>query len=124
MDRATEGSSQGPAPQGPSWRSPVPFPTGQVRGRLGWRENEQSSRGGGHATRLEVACEAFRRLWGLNLENELGSQGLGSLILECAFYTSLGLCEMGILTGRSLDLRFPAWSLCCTGKWHGCPRPL
>lgn len=57
------------------------------------------SGGGGHAVGLEGACEAFRRLWGLNLENRLGSQGLGSLMLVCVFYTSLGLCEMGILTG-------------------------
>uniref|UniRef100_G1NZM2 Transmembrane protein 130 n=1 Tax=Myotis lucifugus TaxID=59463 RepID=G1NZM2_MYOLU len=56
------------------------------------------------------------RLWGLNLENGLGSQGLGSLMLVCVFYTSLGLCEMGILTGRSLDLRFPARSPCWAGK--------
>lgn len=81
------------------------------------------SEGGGHAVGLEGACEAFRRLLGLNLENGLGSQRLGSLVLVCVFYTSLGLCETGILTGRSLDLRFPARSLCCAGKRHEMPSP-
>lgn len=75
VDRAAEGSSQGSPGE-----DQFPPPRDRSEGdRVGGRMSE----GGGHAVGLEGAYEAFRRLWGLNLENGLGSQGLGSLMLMC-----------------------------------------